>query len=105
MSHAFVGGPATACGCPRILATPIASVVKSKIQEKTKKYVTSGMIAADEFRVGVMCSTGGCDAGMMEFLSQFAISAAIDFDDLVAEVTNTVMCTTFFGQRRFSVPG
>ena len=77
--------------CESYLATPIASVVKSKIQEKTKKYVTSGMIAADEFRVGVMYSTGGCDAGMMEFLSQFAISAAIDFDDLVAEVTNTVM--------------
>ena len=38
--------------CESYLATPIASVVKSKIQEKTKKYVTSGMIAADEFRVG-----------------------------------------------------
>ena len=28
---------------------------------------------------------------MMGFLSQFAISADIDFDDLIAEVTNTVM--------------
>ena len=48
-------------------------VVKSKIQEKQTKYVTSGMIAADVFRVGVMYSTGGCDAGMMDFLSQFTI--------------------------------
>ena len=38
--------------------------------DKETSDVTSGMIAADEFRVGVMYSTGGCDAGMMEFLSQ-----------------------------------
>ena len=33
--------------------------VKSKILEKTTRYVTSGMIVADEFRVGVVFSTGG----------------------------------------------
>ena len=77
--------------CASYLSTPIDSVVKSKILEKTTRYVTSGMIVADEFRVGVVFSTGGCDAGMMGFLSQFAISADIDFEDFLGEVTATVM--------------
>ena len=77
--------------CASYLSTPIDSVVKSKILEKTTRYVTSGMIVADEFRVGVVFSTGGCDAGMMSFLSQFAISADIDFEDFLGEVTATVM--------------
>ena len=45
--------------CASYLSTPIDSVVKSKILEKTTRYVTSGMIVADEFRVGVVFSTGG----------------------------------------------
>ena len=73
------------------LSTPINAIVKAKVKAKTDQYVTSGMISADEFRVGVMFSTGGCDKGMMEFLLQFAFTADLASEVLIADVTNTVM--------------
>ena len=41
--------------------------------------------------MGVMFSTGGCDAGMMAFLAQFAVTAGLVYEELIADVTNTVM--------------
>ena len=70
--------------CESYLSTPIASVVKGKIQEVRHIRDDCGRRVPREGDVG-------CDAGMMDFLSQFAISADVDFDDLIAEVTNTVM--------------
>ena len=77
--------------CDSYLSTPINAIVKAKVKAKTDQYVTSGMISADEFRVGVMFSTGGCDKGMMEFLLQFAFTADLASEVLIADVTNTVM--------------
>ena len=77
--------------CHSYLDTTIASAVTAKVSEKTARYVTSGMIPAEVFRVGVMFSTGGCDAGMMAFLAQFAVTAGLVYEELIADVTNTVM--------------
>ena len=42
--------------CHSYLDTTIASAVTAKVSEKTARYVTSGMIPAEVFRVGVMFS-------------------------------------------------
>ena len=76
---------------PAVRTVPVDDVVEKKVKKKTDAYVGTGMIKADEFRVGVMYSTGGCDKGMLDFLSLLARATHLPFEDLLADVTNTVM--------------
>ena len=77
--------------CDTYRGKSAGNVVATKVAGKVAKYVGSGMIPAEEFRVGVAVSTGGFDPGLVVFLQHFAEAANLPFDGLVSDIANTVM--------------